>query len=73
MKRRRTTNPKIIVRDILSIRNVNAPGIQFAKNNAQAAIDIFKGAMALNVQRSGLYIDTDNPYLAATPNGKVFS
>lgn len=74
IKQRSTTNPDRLVRDILSIEsNVNAPGIQFAKDNEEHAIKLFEEKMNMKVQRIGLYIDIDNPYLAASPTGKVFS
>ena len=59
-----------IVRDIL-YRNIDTVGMQYGRLHEQDALMHLKEHLNIKVQSCGLFINTELPYLGATPDGLI--
>lgn len=51
--------------------SVNSPGVKYGIENEQAAIEKLAESLNLKIEKCGLFVDEELPYLAASPDGLI--
>lgn len=70
-KMRETTSCQNLVKSILSGHEIFAKSLEWGKTNEAQAIEELGKLIHKNIQPCGLFIDKNNSYLAATPDGLI--
>ncbi|CAG9864782.1 unnamed protein product [Phyllotreta striolata] len=71
VKRKKHTPCHALVRSILKQSNCMTEAMEYGILKEKVAKGIFEKSQNLQVSESGLWIDTQNPYLAASPDGLI--
>lgn len=69
IKKREGTCPTSIIKTILYPKSINTPAINYGKTKEHVAISHFEKVTGLSVRPSGLYVDVENGFLGASPDG----
>lgn len=72
IKRRPTTPCHSLVKQILYPFNICNDSVEYGKMNESLAIRRFEEMKGVKVEKSGLFIDCEYPFLGASPVGKKF-
>ncbi|KAI4454827.1 exonuclease phage-type/recb c-terminal domain-containing protein [Holotrichia oblita] len=72
IKRKADTHCHNLVKKLLyTSKEILSPAILFGRTHEQVAIDKYESSTDTEVRRCGFFIDEDNPFLGASPDGLV--
>lgn len=72
VKMKKTTHPHNFIRKMLyPTGEIRTPSILYGRTNERTAIRLYEEQQQVEVQPCGLFIDTEYPFLASSPDGIV--
>ncbi|XP_063221397.1 uncharacterized protein LOC134530485 isoform X1 [Bacillus rossius redtenbacheri] len=71
MCRREKTSCHNLVKSFLYRKDLHTPAIQYGRLNESVAINLYEQQQSAEVQKCGLFVDSEHPYLGASPDGLV--
>lgn len=71
INRKETTSPHNLVKNLLYGGEVFSKSMEYGRINETVALNLYEIQNDVVVERCGLYIDFENPYLGASPDGLV--
>lgn len=70
IKMRQTTGCQSFVRNHLFGGGTTA-AMEYGKSNEETALRVLKHILIVNIIKCGIFVDSENPYLGATPDGLI--